>query len=411
MAGQKDILIAGGGASGLLAAVVAARQGARVRVLERMSRVGKKILATGNGRCNLTNINHSLTRYHGANPDFIRGVIEQFDANRTIDFFVDLGLLPRLEEEGKVFPLSEQASSVLDLLRYEMDRFGVEEICDVRAQAVEQKDGRLALSTTDGQEFLADAIIVATGGKSAPNLGSNGGGFKLAKALGHTIIEPFPALVQVNLDAWFLKRLKGLKLQSAAEVMVDGEMRRSDQGELLFTDYGISGPPILQLSRVVSEFAPKGRDVRLVLDLYPEKEEADLVKMIQDRINRSPEKDMLFSFVGFLHKRLAPVLLSEAGIRDTKAPASALSSDAIEKLAHCMKRWELRCTGVQSWMNSQVTAGGVDATELNPQSLESKKMPGVYFAGEVIDVDGDCGGYNLQWAWSSGYVAAMHAAQ
>jgi predicted Rossmann fold flavoprotein len=409
MSEKREILVVGGGASGLMTALTAARLGARVRVLERMSRVGKKLLATGNGRCNLTNMNMDVRFFHGAKPRFVQSVLDRFDLTATLAFFEELGIVPRVEEEGKVFPESEQASSVLDLLRYELGRLGVEEICDCSGRAVQRDSSGLVCRATDGREFRADRIIVAAGGKSAPNMGSNGGGQKIAESMGHRVIETFPALVQVNLDSPFLKRLQGLKLRGDAVVLVDGCERRTERGELLFTDYGISGPPILQLSRVVSEFTARGRDVRLRLDLFPDVSEERLRESIRARIERAPHRNGEYFLVGFLHKRLAPLVLKEAGVERMDQTCGEWTAETPARLAALLKRWEWRCSGVQSWMNSQVTAGGVDTAELDPETLESRLVPGVHFAGEVLDVDGDCGGYNLQWAWSSGFVAATGA--
>lgn len=410
MSKKLKVIVIGGGASGLVAAIVAARNGADVRVIERMSRVGKKLLATGNGRCNLTNRYVGVEHYHGSSPTFISGVLDRFNLSATAAFFGGLGIATIMEEDGKLYPASEQAASVLDVLRYEMERLGVVEVCDTRIQRVDQLGKRFRCVSTDEDEFSCDRVIVATGGKSAPNMGSNGGGYKIATAMGHRVVDPFPALVQVNLDAQFLKRLKGLKLKGTAEVIVDGEARRCERGDLLFADYGISGPPILQISRLVSKATLGKREVFIRLDLFPDLTVKALADLLKLRISANPEKETGFSFVGLIHKRLIPVILKEVGIGELNVRCGSVPENMIERLADVMKNWLLRCTGTQSWMSSQVTAGGVDTGGLDVETLESKKVPGVYFAGEVLDVDGDSGGYNLQWAWSSGYRAGLAAA-
>ena len=407
---MKHIVIIGGGASGLTAAIMAARNGVRVTVLERMQRVGKKLLATGNGRCNLSNRRLDATHYHGLRPAFVEGVFAQFGLEKTLDFFQSLGVGVEEEDEGKLFPASRQASSVLDVVRYEMARLGVTEVCNVIVHAIQPKRGGFRCVCGDGQTFEAASVVICTGGKSSPNLGSNGGGYKLAQALGHTIIEPFPALVQVRLDAPYLNQISGVGVQGKAEVWVAGKLERTETGELLFAKYGISGTAILQLSRPISEYTLKGRDTQLRIDLFPALTQAALISTIQDRIAKAPHKSIDFSFVGFIHKRLIPVLLKVAGVQDPQRPCGDLAPDEIARIASAMKEWTIPCSGTQSWMFSQVTAGGVDVREVDPATLESRRTPGVYFAGEVLDVDGDSGGYNLQWAWASGAVAGTHAA-
>ncbi len=404
------IVIVGGGAAGMTAAIVAARQGTAVTVIERMSRVGKKLLATGNGRCNLTNMYQGIEKYHGSNPQFVLGALERFNVKQALAFFEELGIEPVIEENGYVYPASGQASSVLDVLRYEMERLGVKVFCDTRINRIEMGEKGFRCIGADGRAYTADRVIVAAGGKSSPNLGSNGSGFKIAEEIGHTVHKPFPALVQIRLDAPYLKRLSGIRIQGRAECRIDDVVAGCERGELLFTDYGISGIPILQLSRPVSEHAGSGRKMSLHLDLFPDWTDKDLAARIARRISFNPQKPLQMSFVGLLHKRLIAAILQESGFDNARSACGELNQQEIQHIAGLMKNWPLRCTGVQSWMFSQVTAGGVDVAEVNPGTMESKIIPGLYFAGEVLDIDGDCGGYNLQWAWSSGYVAGMNAA-
>lgn len=423
---MKQIVIIGGGAAGMVAAILAARNGAHVTVLERMQRVGKKLLATGNGRCNLANRRLDSNHYHGLRPEFVEEVFAQFGLDKTLAFFDALGVSVQEEDEGKLFPSSQQASSVLDVLRYEMAQLGVEEVCAAAVHSIQpQRNGFLCVCG-NGQTFEAGRVVVCAGGKSAPNLGSNGGGHKLAHALGHTLVEPFPALVQVRLDAPYLKSISGVGVQGKAQIWVNGKLKGTETGELLFAKYGISGTAILQLSRAISEHtlgggrnpAVKGDDTQgggrnpavLRIDLFSSLTQEALAALIQQRIANDARKPIDFSFVGFIHKRLIPVLLQRADVRDTKRPCGDLSHDEIVQIARAMKEWAIPCSGTQSWMFSQVTAGGVDVREVDPATLESKRAPGVHFAGEVLDIDGDSGGYNLQWAWSSGAVAGTHAA-
>ncbi len=407
---MKHVIIVGGGAAGMTAAIMAARHGARVTVIERMQRVGKKLLATGNGRCNLSNRRLDASRYHGRRPGFVAGVFARFGLEDTLDFFGALGVEFMEENEGRLFPVSQQASSVLDVLRYEMTRLGVAEVCDTIVQTVTSKHGKLRCVCGNEQTFEGDRVIVCAGGKSSPNLGSNGGGYKIAQALGHAIVEPFPALVQLKLDAPWLKRIAGISVPGSAHAWIDDNLRRTETGEILFTEYGVSGTAILSLSRTISESMLQGRSAQVRIDLFPALTPGELTALLQRRCAHAPFKPIDFSFVGLLHKRLIQAALQSAGIQDVQRPCGELSSDEIARIAATLKAWTFPATGTQSWMFSQVTAGGVDVDELDPATLQSRLAPGVYFAGEVIDIDGDSGGYNLQWAWSSGAVAGICAA-
>ena len=407
--GKSRIVVIGGGAAGMTAAIVSARNGANVTVLERMSRAGKKLLATGNGRCNLANMNLSADHYHGRNPGFALQVIDQFDVAQTLSFFRELGIEPVVEDDGYVYPASNQASSVVDVLRYEMEQLGVEVVCGAKISRIEKDRSQFRAEGADSGEYRSDRVIIAAGGRSSPNLGSDGSGFKLSERLGHTVNQPFPALVQIRLDAPYLKRLSGVRFQGRAESRIDGEVQGSEVGELLFTDYGISGIPVMQLSRTISEYAKTNRKLSLHLDLFPDLTLQETAHRISRRIGFNPQKPLEMCFVGLLHKRLIAVILREAGIENIHSACGDLTQQAIRRIATQMKDWPLQCTGVQSWMFSQVTAGGVSVDEVDSRTMESKIIPGIYFAGEILDIDGDCGGYNLQWAWSSGYVAGVHA--
>ncbi len=406
---QKKIIIIGGGAAGLMASIVATRRGASVTLVERMQRVGKKILATGNGRCNLSNTDLDYEHYHGKEPGFVVPALMACDLDRTLAFFKELGL-EFIEESGKLFPRSEQAGSVLEVLRYEALRLGIEEITETRIGKIKKKGAFFSLSTSNGQTFEADAVIIATGGKSSPNLGSNGSGYALAESLGHTVIEPVPALVQVCLDEDWPKQLQGLKVNGRAELLVGGKAAGGRSGEILFTDYGISGPPLLELSREISLGTQMGKSCELRLDLVMGMPHKEVVDLIEARWKNAPHKSLDFSLVGFIHKRLIMVALETAGLKERHGEASEnFNKRDAHRLAAALKDWRATCSGTQSWMHSQVTAGGVATRDVDASTLESRLVSGVYFAGEVLDVDGDCGGYNLQWAWSSGFTAAENA--
>lgn len=408
----NKVLVIGGGAAGLVAAVAAGRNGAEVIVLERMDRVGKKILATGNGRCNLTNINIDLKRYHSSYPKFVKGVLNQFNLHQTLDFFEQMGIAYKIEDAGKVFPMSEQASSVLDVLRYELQLLKVQEECNAEVIKIQRNNNQFVLSLKDGRKITGDKVILATGGKSSPNLGSNGSGYELVIPFGHKLISPFPALVQLVLDAWFLKRLKGVKFDGKVSAVADNNVLQTEFGEVLFTEYGISGPPILQLSRKAGEILHQKKSRPYIfIDVFPDLSEDQIENMILSRFSYHPEKSIEFSFVGMMNKRLIPVILKEAGIEDLNKSCAQINAKERKNIVNILKNWQIPIKGTQSWMQSQVTAGGIDVRDIDPNTMESKLIPGLYFAGEIMDVDGDCGGFNLQWAWSSGYIAGEVAAK
>ena len=408
---KKSVIIIGGGAAGITAAIAAARNNAEVIILERMNRVGKKILATGNGRCNITNMHTEIKHFHGNNPKFAFGALGQFDVNQTVDFFEFLGVSCKVEEGGKVFPNSDQATSVLDLLRYELQQLKVKEIVEAEVTKIKKMSDGFQVLLKDGGSFIADSVIVATGGKASPSLGSNGSGYNLMEALGHTIEETYPALVQLRLKSDFLKQVSGVKFIGEASIESENKLIRIEGGEILFTDYGISGPPILQLSRAANGELVRKRQPWLQVDLFPQLKRDELRELIQLRLAYHPEKTLEFSFIGLINKRLIPVVLKEAGIANLNKNAGDVSEKEVNNIVGILKGWRFIVTGTQTWDSAQVTAGGVRVSEIDAKTMESKLVAGLYLAGELIDIDGDCGGFNLQWAWSSGYVAGENAAR
>jgi len=404
------VAVVGGGASGLTAAMSARYKGARVIILERMDRVGKKILATGNGRCNLTNTGLDISNYFGTNPKFAYSALNRFNLEKTLDFFERLGIACKVEEGGKVFPASGQASSVLDVMRHELEAIGVETACGAEVKNITGSRNNFTLHLGNGGRVPAHRVIIAAGGRAAPSLGSNGSGYVLAEKLGHRIVDPFPALVQLRLGAPYLKQIKGIKFIGAAEILKDGKSLARAEGEILFTDYGISGPPILSLSRTAGERLRRGEKAELKVCVINYKSREELAAYVCDRLKKQAHKTLAFSFVGFINKRLAPVILREAGIEDVNKPAGQVTAEERNNIVKILHDWRFEVTGTNPWQSAQVTAGGVDVRDIDQKTMESKIVPGIFFAGEIIDIDGACGGYNLQWAWSSGFVAGESAA-
>ncbi|HHX51764.1 MAG TPA: aminoacetone oxidase family FAD-binding enzyme, partial [Clostridia bacterium] len=265
---KHHVIIIGGGAAGMLAAISARRKGSRVTILERNPRIGKKILATGNGRCNFANVNTDINCYHGNNPPFARQALTAFSVRETMDFFAKLGVTPKVEDQGKVFPMSDQASSVLDVLRYELDITGVQIICDAYVEKIVRGKNRLFQVQLANQETLeGNRVIIATGGKAMPSTGSDGNGYNLARQLGHSITGIFPSLVQIKLEGKFFHQIQGVKLVGTAEILEGNTPVAKDRGDILFANYGVSGPPILQISRKAGELLQENKEAILKIVL------------------------------------------------------------------------------------------------------------------------------------------------
>lgn len=410
MSEQRNVTVVGGGSSGMMAAISAARRGAKVTLLERKDRVGKKLLATGNGRCNLTNSGLSLSRFHGGDRAFIASVLTRFPSASAVDFFEELGIACITEAEGRIYPHSGQASAVLDVLRWELDRLAADVRTGYEIKGIARKGDGFALQLAAGGELAAKRVVLACGGSAGPQFGSDGSGQRLAAALGHRLVEPVAALVPLRLRAGFLRKLKGVSFEGRGDVRCGEEVLRGEAGEFLFTDCGISGPPVLQLSRSAAIALQRNQAPRIVLDLFPGLSLDALDGALEVRFRRQGRKSLVDGLVGLLNKRLIPVVLAEAGIDYQALLGAEISSAARNALARLLKNWSLEISGTMPWPEAQVTAGGVDLRDVDPETLESRLVPGLYFCGEILDVDGDCGGFNLQWAWSSGWIAGRSAA-
>lgn len=411
MKAKKRVIVVGGGAAGMMAAISARRLGADVTILERNPRVGKKLLATGNGRCNFTNIQADITCYYGQNPEFARAVLAAFPVAETIRFFEKLGIEHKVEEAGKVFPLSDQASSVLDVLLYELRELGVNIICDACVKTIAKQQQEFVVGLENGAVYLADRVILTTGGKAMPASGSDGSGYELAQQLGHSVTALFPALVQLKLDGPYFKRIEGVKIVGTAEIIHGGQSLAKDRGDILFGNYGVSGPPIFQLSRKAGELLNEGREAYLKITIMDMFAKDELRAIISRRFQVGAKKPVDFSLVGLVNKRLIPVLLLTAGISDfNQRRVADLIAEEVARIVDVLTDWRFRIRGTKGWPNAQVTAGGVATREIDESTMESKLVPGLFFAGEIVDIDGQCGGFNLQWAWSSGFVAGRQAA-
>ncbi|WP_411678216.1 NAD(P)/FAD-dependent oxidoreductase [Caproicibacter sp.] len=406
---KADLAVVGGGPSGMAAALAAARAGGRgmsVAVLEKNDRVGKKLLLTGNGRCNLTNRSAGeSSHYHG--DAAAHRILKDFSPEQALLLFQKLGLLCRELDGGRIYPYSLQAASVLNVLRRNLDRCGVETVCGFDVKSVRKSDGGFLISSPE-REFFARRLILAAGGSACPRSGSDGGGAVLAKTLGHTVGPLFPSLVQVKTDPARVRPLKGIRCPAAVSFRAEGEILRASAGEVQFTENALSGICIFELSRCVGEIrAPKNAEI--LLDLFPEYSPEKLKELLQTASVGAGDWTVSQLLEGFLPKALT-IELSKYALGGASTPASRLSDETLDRLVSAAKGYAFPVRGTLSWDHAQVTAGGVPLLELT-ERLESKKCGGLYLCGELLDVDGDCGGYNLHWAWASGVTAGRAAAE
>lgn len=402
-----DIIVVGAGASGIMTAITSKDRGLQVAILEGNNRIGKKILTTGNGRCNITNKYSNIKNFHSLNSSFPENTLKKFTVNDTLNFFKSIGL-PLIElEEGKMFPLSLQASSVLDILRFALEERAIPIHLDTKINKVTHKNGTFEIFTKQSEIYTCNKLVLSCGGASAPNTGSDGSGYTIAKSLGHNIISPVPGLVQLKLNYSKLKALSGIKFQGSVEAFINNKFIGKEYGELLFTDYGISGPPILQISSLISRDLYNKKQITLKIDMFPHMNYESMKEFLDNHFGVFGYRSISESLVGVLNKKLIPILLKEAQLEDIHKPCFDLSWKERENILKLIKSWEFNVYDTNSFSNSQVTCGGIDTTEVDPLTLESKKVKNLFFTGEILDVNGDCGGFNLQWAWSSGYVVGM----
>ncbi|MHB9924698.1 BaiN/RdsA family NAD(P)/FAD-dependent oxidoreductase [Clostridium botulinum] len=403
-----EIIILGGGASGITASIISKDMGSDVAILESNDRIGKKILTTGNGRCNISNENISSCKYYSNNNNFYKFILSQFTVQDTKNFFNSLGLPLITLNEGKIYPMSLQASSVLDILRLAIEDRQIPIYFNNKVKNIKKSNKGFVIST-ENEIFQCKKLILASGGMSAPNTGSDGSGFKLAKNFGHNIIDPVPGLVQLKLDFPYLKALSGIKFDGNVKLTLNTKNLREESGEILFTDYGISGPPILQLSSLISRLLYNNKKLYLEIDMFPNMSKENIINLLENHWGTFYYRTIHDSFIGIINKKLIPTLLKYCGIKNIHMPCQDIAWQEKEKIFHALKNWTFTITGTNSFKNSQVTCGGVDTSEVSNKSLESLKVKDLYFCGEILDVNGDCGGFNLQWAWSSGYIAGQNA--
>ena len=394
--------IIGGGASGMTAALAAAQPGNEVLLFERQARVGRKLLATGNGRCNLTNLNTSVSGYHGDDPDFCHAALSAFCVEKTLQWFRNLGLYTVAEESGRVYPYSDQANSVVDVLRFGLQKENIKLLTGFEVTRV-RKDAEGFLVESKDEKYRCDRLIIACGGLAGTKLGGSMSGYQLLRSFGHRVTKLRPALVQVKSSWGGCVSLKGVRTNCHAAIYHDDSLHSESTGELQFTEYGLSGPVMFEISRDVCQKSGKWT---CKLDFLPQIFYEELFAELQRRIQRDlPAEELL---TGILHNRLGRVLIKAAGVSG-QMPVSDLADRQIREICDKIKEFEVPLTETLGMDSAQVTAGGIVTADFNPETMESRLVPSLYACGEVLDIDGDCGGYNLQWAWSSGMMAGLHA--
>lgn len=456
---KTTVAVIGGGAAGMMAAIEAARAGAIVTLIEKNPQLGKKLAMTGNGRCNYTNLDMSDRiggKFRGFHPEFAAPALDALPPEAVLDWFRAIGVEPRFRG-SYVYPNSDQASAVVDALREELHRLSVKvhynaEVKNI--QRIEKDAGYFMIQCTDAT-VKADRVILAAGSKAAPKTGSNGDGYFIARKLGHTIVPYVPALCGIRCAGDAFRALAGIRSEAALELVIDGHSVDREAGELQLVDYGISGIPVFQLSRYAAYALQEGKKAAVYINFLPGFTEAgaavrnskrassasgistievsaaknaqnaraevsccaakaedpkDLaVQLYRQRQERLAGRKMESFFTGLLHQKLGQLLLRMASVRP-ELPVAELSEKQLRSLASLSVRFKAECVEMNGFLQAQVVAGGVDTTEVDPGTMASRLVPGLYFAGEVLDIDGICGGYNLQWAWASGFVAGRHAA-
>ena len=399
-----DVLIIGGGAAGLCAAVSLKKNNPtfKVAVIEQLARVGKKLILTGNGRCNITNEDLSKDKFHSESGDFFKAILEKLGREYTENFFEEMGIVFTTDDRGRVYPNSLQASSVVDSLRFKAEEVGVEFFTETKMLSYEKNGDKISVETDKGEYICKSLLITAglfSGGKK---MGSDGSVFKLMKNKGYKTVKVTPAIVQIRTETDIVKQLKGIKVDATATLKCGGQAIRKEFGEVLFCDYGLSGPPIMQISRAVER--EKGQKT-VCLDLMPQYDFNELIEILEKRVKFLSSRKLEEFFTGFLNKRVGQIVVKSAGLK-LNDDVNVLTKSHIKKMVSLIKCLSFNVISSTGFENSQVTAGGISLTEFDENTLMSRREKGVFAAGEILDVDGDCGGYNLQWAWSSAFCVA-----
>jgi len=392
----------------MMAATEAKKPSNSVVIIEKNSGLARKIFATGNGRCNITNKFIDISRYHGGSPESIKSVIDQFDQRKTMDFFENLGLVLKEENLGRIFPRTDQASSVVDALTHEITSKKIDLKLDAAVSEIEKRFNIFEIKSQSNEIILAQKIIITAGGQAAAHLGTSGDAYTWIRKLGHKTTEIYPALSPLEAKESWIKAVQGLKVIANASVTVNGTIINQKVGDVLFTHFGLSGPAVMALAGSIGKYLPKDK-VIVHLDLFHDESPKELDTKLAKIITVAGSKSIKNVIAGAIPKNLSPIILKLSNI-DPERKSAEISKLDRQKIATTLKNIEIVTTGVRPFREAQVTHGGIDLAEINCQTMESKIVSGLFLAGEVLDVDGDSGGFNLQWAWSSGHLAGQSAA-
>ena len=399
---MKQVVIIGGGASGLTAAITAARNGKDVTIIEKNNKCGKKLLITGNGKCNFWNQDQNINHYHSSTPDILKNFITKERQNSVLNFFNSLGLVPKIKN-GYYYPFSNQASSIQNILLQECQKLNIQIINNVNVEEIIKKD--CFIINPNKENIKAKNIILAAGSKAAPKTGSDGSSYELAKKLGHSIIHPLPSLVQLKGNETYFKNWSGIRCEVIANLYIDNTFAKKELGEIQLTDYGVSGICIFNLSSKAAIALNNHQKVTLKINFMPF---TQTPKQYLKTLNQNAYKKTISELLeGFLHYKLIDIILKKANIK-RNIPLNTLSENELNNLIKTLTEFELKINMTHTLDHAQVCSGGVPLTEINSQTLESLKTKNLYFTGEIIDIDGDCGGYNLGWAWMSGIIAGKN---
>ena len=411
---MSNVIVVGGGAAGMMAAIFAARNGQNVTLLEKNEKLGKKIFITGKGRCNITNASEIEDLFSAviSNPKFLYSGFYSFTNDQVIHFFEELGVATKIERGNRVFPVSDHSSDVIAALAREMQRLKVKVQlhCEVKELLINNEKEIKGVRLANGKKMTADAVVVATGGISYPSTGSTGDGYRFARNCGHKVTELFPSLVPMEVKEWYAKELQGLSLKNIEIHITDGKKKLYDGfGEMLFTHYGVTGPVILSASSIVGKTLEK-KELVLHIDLKPALTEEQLDKRLLREFEANHNKQFKNAIDSLLPAKLRPVIIELSGIEEEKKVHEITKEERLN-LLRLIKDFHMTLTGLRGYNEAIITKGGISVKEIDPGTMESKLIKNLYFAGEVLDLDAVTGGYNLQIAWSTGYLAGISAGQ
>ena len=397
-----DIIVVGGGASGLFftALISKAKPELKIALIEKNQRIGKKLLVTGNGRCNLTNLGTTADNFHGSFKNHVEDILAKCPPKEVLNIFKTMGLLTRSDEHSRVYPKSNQANSVLDVLRFNCDTKNVEIFLENKIINIRKK-GSGYITETDKESYFGEKIVIATGGAASPKNGGDKSGYDILQNLGHTIIKPTPALCPISVKSEYTKSLKGIRAQGEISLLTDNKTLKTEEGEIQFTENALSGICVFNLS----SFIDKNKKQILRIRLLPEYSFDEIVTILKSNKKIYSNLDAENLMTGMFHKRLAQALMKSACVKTSKNVAD-ITENELKALAKTINAFEFEVSGLSDFGNAQVTKGGVKGSEINPFNMESKKNKGLYILGEAIDCNGDCGGFNLQFAFATAYIAA-----